>query len=359
MSKIRFGFIGAGQIAHNSAKQVNNHPSAEVITAHDLSSERLRELCEQQNIPNQAATAQEVFANDQVDAVYIAVPNKFHAPLALEALEAGKHVILDKPFATTYADAVEVVETANRVGKVATLGMNQRFTKESQISRAVVERGDLGEIYHAKAWWLRRSGIPKLGTWFGNKELAGAGCLFDIGVHLLDLCLYTMGNFRPVSVSGATYTKFGNRGLGEGSWGLSDREEIQFDVDDFASAIIRMENGATVTLDVAWACHTEHGSMTDVRLLGTEAGMLVKEAKKFVRSPESGEYQTIIEEDLPVAFPDQTRFDNFINHLLGTEPLCTTMEQALAVQQILDGIQESSVTGREVLLGNSAVASTV
>lgn len=359
MKEVRIGFIGAGQVAHTSAGQVNSHPSASVQAAHDLNPGRLRELCEEQGIPKAYATSEELLADPEIDAVYIAVPNKFHAPLAMAALEAGKEVLLDKPFALNYSEAREVVETAGRLGRVATLGMNQRFGSAAQRSRAMVERGDLGEIYHAKAWWYRRSGIPKLGTWFGNKELAGAGCLFDIGVHLLDLCLYVTDQFRPVAVSGQTYTKFGNRGEGGGSWGKSDVTQAGFDVDDYASAFIRMESGVTITLDVAWACHIEQRSMSDVRVFGTEGGLLVQSAELHRKNPESGEHETIVDENLPVPYPHENRFHNFINHLLEGEPLCTTMEQALVVQQILDAIQESSVTGREVPVGNRVAAPVV
>lgn len=167
---------------------------------------------------------EELLADKEVDAVYVAVPNKFHAPLACQTLAAGKHVILDKPMALSHAQALQVAKAAEQSGKTFFLGMNQRFTEGAQQIRSLVEAGVLGEIYHAKAYWIRREGIPRLGTWFGNKEVAGAGSLFDIGVHFLDLCLHLLGNFNPVSVFGASYTKFGNRGLGEGGWGLSDRE---------------------------------------------------------------------------------------------------------------------------------------
>src|SRR5262249_49032881 len=138
------------------------------------------------------ASAKELFADRSIDAVYIATPNKFHVPLAKEALQAGKHVILEKPFAMNAVEAAEAIATAKAAGKVLTVGMNQRFTADSQKIKHLVEQGVLGEIYHAKASWMRRAGIPKLGTWFGNHEMSGGGCLYDIGVHMLDLCLYTL-----------------------------------------------------------------------------------------------------------------------------------------------------------------------
>jgi predicted dehydrogenase len=346
---IRFGLIGAGQIAYPSAASIASHPHGSVVAAQDLNPERLGKLCRECDIPRSFATSEELLASDEVDAVYIAVPNKFHAPLARQALEAGKHVVLEKPFAFNQAEASEVVEAARQAGKVFTLGMNMRYREDSQKIRSLVESGDLGEIYHAKAFWFRRSGIPKLGTWFGKHELSGGGSLYDIGVHLLDLCLFAKGSFEPVSVSGATYTKFGNRGLGEGNWGHSDREHTDFDVDDFASALLRFADGSTVTLDVSWAGHAEEANRNDVHLYGTEAGARLFPAKLFRFDPDGGEYQVIEDPEASlICAPD--RFHNFINHLVDGEALLVTAEEALAVQRILDAIAASSRLGREVRL---------
>jgi len=344
---VRYGFIGAGAISHSSAKAVQANDNSVVTAAWDPSAERLKELCEDKGIATQHDSAESLLADPNVDAVYIAVPNKFHAPYAKQALEAGKHVILDKPFAMNVQEALGVAGAVKSSGKLFTLGMNQRFRADSQKIRSVVQAGELGDIYHAKAFWFRRSGIPRLGTWFGNKALAGGGALLDIGVHLLDVCLHTMDNFEPVAVMGATYTKFGNRGLGEGGWGKSDREGLTFDVEDFASAMIRMKNGATVSLDVTWACHTAEGNKMDVHFFGTEGGASLYPAKIFRNDPLRAEYDVIENVRGDVPMPHEDRFTNFTNAILGTEELCTTLEQALAVQRILDGIYESSKTGHE------------
>ena len=248
------------------------------------------------------------------------------------------------------AEAETAVAAARAAGKVLTLGMNQRFTDQAQKFRTLVEQGTFGEIYHAKAIWSRRAGIPKLGTWFGNKELAGGGCLYDIGVHLLDLCLYVLGNFKPVSVSGATYTKFGNRGLGGGSWGKSEVSDMPFTVDDFATGLIKFENGATVSLDVTWACHRAENDKWDIDLFGTEAGGSVISGKLYRRDEAAAAHVIIDNPPAPIAFAHCDRFHNFINHLLGTEELCVTLEQALTIQRILDALALSACSGKEVML---------
>jgi len=351
LSDVRFGFIGAGAIAYYAAEAVLRHPHGKLVAVQDLHLERLKTLQKKHSLEFAHETVEELLANKSVDAVYIAAPNKFHIPLAIQALEAGKHVILEKPFAMNAGEAEKAITAASSAGRVLTVGMNQRFNADSQKIKQLVEEGVLGEVYHAKAWWMRRSGIPKLGTWFGNREIAGGGSLYDIGVHMLDLCLYTIGNFEPVSVVGATYTKFGNRGLGEGDWGLSDRTDVPFDVDDFASAFIRFANGATVTLDTSWACHQAEGNSDNVEIFGTEAGASVRPARLFRGSAGlPATYEIVDELKVALKMPHQERFHNFINHLRGEEELCVSTHQALIVQKILDGIAESSRTGKEVRL---------
>jgi len=345
---IRFGFIGTGAIASWSASAVNGHPNGKLVAAHDPHAERLAEFCAAHENITAYATATELFADPNVDAVYIAVPNKFHVPLTIEALAAGKHVMLEKPFAMNAAEAEAAAAAAKQAGKVLTLGMNQRFTHRSQQFRALVNSGTFGEIYHAKAYWLRRSGIPKLGTWFGSKELAGGGCLYDIGVHVLDLCLFITGNFEPVSAFGSTYTKFGNRGLGEGSWGKSERSDIPFEVEDFATGQIRFANGATLALDVTWARHAAENDEVEIELFGTEAGANVMAGKLYRRDETARAHVTVDDPPAPDALQRPDRFHNMINHLLGKEDLCVTMEQAIVVQRILDALAESARTGDSV-----------
>lgn len=349
MKEVRFGFIGSGKISHFSAESLLKHEHARLVATQDLNKARADELADKFDITHRYTESSELFARSDIDAVYIAVPNKFHAALAIDAMKAGKHVLLEKPFAMSAAEAEEVIRVSKETGRVFTVGMNQRFNEDSQKIKAIAKTGALGEIYYAKAYWFRREGIPKLGTWFGNKALAGAGAINDIGVHLLDLCLHAMDNFEPVSVFGTTYTKFGNRGLGEGGWGISDATESTFDVDDLASAMIKMRNGATVCLEVSWAAHIADANRMDVELFGTEMGASLYPAKLYKRSdPHNADYQVIENVAAKPALEHCDRFHNFVNHLLHDEPLLVTAQEALVVQKILDAVAESTRTGKSV-----------
>jgi predicted dehydrogenase len=346
--KVRFGFIGAGMIAHYSADNVHKHPRGEVVAVHDANPIRARDLAVKQGAAKVHDNVSALLADPEVDAVYIAVPNKFHAPLTIAALEAGKHVLIEKPLAMNAAEGEAMFAAARKAGRTLLVGMNQRYTPSAQTIRTAVVAGEAGEIYHAKSYWWRRAGIPKLGTWFTQKELAGAGACNDIGVHALDVCLFMMDNFDPVSVSGATYAKFGPRGLGEGGWGHSDREHADFDVDDFASAFVRMRNGATITLDAVWAAHCASEQEFGVEIFGVEGGFSLDP----LQFRHAGGDSYVVEEALrrPLALPHCDRFHNLINHLLDGEELLVKPEQALVVQKILDAINESSRTGSEVVI---------
>lgn len=337
-------------MGHWAAESIRKHPDATVTALFDTHAGRCHALADELGIPHRFTSAEEFIGCEELDAVYIALPNKFHAPMAIESLQAGKHVLLEKPFAMNTAEAEAVIAAAEANDRAFSVAMNMRYAEDTQRVVGLSRRGALGEIYYGKAYWFRRSGIPKMGTWFGNKALAGAGALYDIGVHMLDLCLHAMGNFEPVSVSGQTFTKFGHRGEGAGTWGMSDAEGIPFDVDDFANAMIRFRNGAVVNLEVAWACHIGEANRVDVDLFGTDGGASLMPARWYRKSPETGEHETITNPDVPLALPHGCKFQNFINHLLGREELLVKPSEALAVQRILDAIETSCRTGREVAL---------
>lgn len=349
-TKLRFGVLGAGQISRMACQEINRHADAHVVALSDPNAERLAELAKALGGVRTYADSQALLADPELDAVFIATPNALHAPLAMRALAAGKHVLVEKPFATSASEAEAVIEAAERADRTLSVGMNLRFLPDAQRLADVVRGGKLGRVYHAKAFWFRRAGIPKLGTWFCKKELAGGGALFDIGVHLLDLALFAMGRFDAVSVSGQVYSTFGPRGLGEGDWGMSERTHADFDVDDCATALLRFADGATLSLDVAWAMHQKEADRMNLLLHGSDAGAGCFPGELYQYGSEPSVYECVSLPETPLRYPHESRFHHFIGTVLGTEEPCITLAQALAVQRILDAIYESSRLGREVML---------
>ena len=347
---VRFGIIGTGAVAGGGAADLLANPDAELAAVADPSQERATAFAARFGVATVLESAEQLLALAAVDAVYIAVPNYLHAPIATMALQAGKHVLLEKPLALSLADAQPLAAAARQSATHFMLGMNQRFTPAVQRARQLVDQGRIGRPYHCKAYWRRRAGIPGLGSWFTRKELSGGGGLLDIGVHMLDDALYELDNFKVHSVSGATYAEFGPRGLGEGGWGGSERAGTRFDVDDFATAIIKLEGGASVALDAAWAMHSERRSDMNVELYGTD-GAIDTYGERLYRQQGDG-YHIIEHPDVgELTYPHASRFHHFVNVILGREEPCVTLEQALAVQQVLDAIYASAASGREVIIG--------
>ena len=350
-SPLRIGIIGAGQISQGACNDIKADPRAEVVALADPSEQRCTALADKHGIDQRFASGEELIAADTIDAIYVATPNAFHAPLAQAALEAGRHVILDKPFALNLAEAQACAAAAKAHDRILMLGMNQRFKHSSQVMRARIKAGQFGEVYHAKACWRRRAGIPRIGSWFTRKAISGGGGLLDIGVHMLDLALYILDNFRPLSVSGATYTKLGNQGLGSGGWGMSEIDpNAVFDVDDFATALIKLEGGVSLCLDASWALHQPAANYDDLHLFGTTAGGSANSGEMYRFGAEGGYevVQGLPAGDLPTV--SGSRFTNFIGACLGEHEPEVTVPQALAVQAIIDAIYESSRSGRDVAI---------
>lgn len=338
--------LGAGAIGLDHLGSFKQHPAVRLAAVADTSTGRARDAADMFNIPFVSADYREVVSRPEIDIVSIALPNYLHAPVALAALKAGKHVMLDKPMATNARDAAKLVAEAKKRRVLLMIGQNNRFTPDVQTLKQLVAKGVLGEVYHAKTAWTRRGGIPRIGSWFTQAKFAGGGSTYDIGVHALDRCLYLMGEFDAAAVSGQTYAKFGPRGLGEGSWGKSELDPTKpFDVEDMSVALIKLKSGRTVLLETSWAGHQALPDFNGTQLYGTEAGALIPNLQLF-RKTEHGYATESIATSTTLVNPN--RMSHFVNVLLGQEEPYVKPEESLAVQKILDAIYQSARTGREV-----------
>ncbi len=348
--RLRCAVIGTGGIGLEHLTSLSQCPRATAVAVCEINPARAKEATERFKIPRSYSDYREVLDQADIDAVTIALPNHLHAPVAIEALKARKHVLLEKPMAMNAKEASKIIDTAMKMKRTLMVGQNQRFTRSAQMAKMLIQRGDLGDIYHARCFWLRRSGIPRIGSWFTQKKFAGGGSTFDIGVHVLDSCLHLLGDFDVASVFGQTHAKFGARGLNEINWGRSEIDPGKpFDVEDYGVALLKMKSGRTVNFEVSWAAHQpadgrEHG----IDLLGTTAGLALYPARLF-RNGANG-YETIQLASLKVPQPED-RLHHFVNCVLDNKKPLVTLEESLKVQQILDAIYASSTTGREVRLG--------
>ena len=242
--KLRCGVVGLG-IGQNHVHGYRSHPQAELVAIADIDPVRLKEIGDKLEVEKRYSSLTEMLKNEKLDIVSIATPNKFHAPLTIEALKAGCHVLCEKPMAMSVKEAEEMIRVAKSVGKRIMIDFSYRTSEQSVALKKAVESGILGEIYYARTQWLRRRGAP-LGTkgWFRKMELAGGGPLLDLGVHRLDLALWLMDYPKPVWVMGSTYNHLAQQ--------LQAMDGHQYDVEDLAVALVKFENGATLELEASW-----------------------------------------------------------------------------------------------------------
>ena len=356
MSKqqVRIGVIGCGA-GRFHAQQYASMADVELVALAGLDQDRCREIARRCDIPRIYQDYAELLAQPDIDGVSICVPNHLHAPMAIAALQAGKHVLVEKPLTTTVAEGEAMAEAAARTGRVLMVVFNYRFRNDSQILKRHVEAGNLGKIYFARAGWLRDQGIPAgAGGWFTDKARSGGGCLIDLGVHMLDLALWSIGNPRVESVNAATYAALGPKGRGLFPGTRFKGKITTFDVEDFVTAFLRLETGATLVLEVSWAGYTQRGDRFFVSLWGEEGGAEM-DVLDYTHEDTLRFYQDI--QGARAEIRPQTEGDSgksvngeFVRAIRQGQAASPTVEEGLQILRIIEAIYRSADEGREVTL---------
>lgn len=350
------GIIGAGFISvRGHVPGYRSVPGVEVVALCDIKEGRARAAADELCIPRAYTDYREMLRRESLDLVSVCAPNALHARMAMDALEAGAHVLCEKPMALTYADACAMVETSRRTGRSLTVGFHTRYRPEMVAAKEVVQGGGLGGIYYARASMLRGRGIPGYGSWFTNKDLAGGGAMMDIGCHILDLALWLLDHPKPLTVSAMTYAEFGPKARGLGTWGADHHPPgARFDVDDLTTAFVRFEGGLSLVVDASWAIHGPGGHR--VQLFGTEGGLEFNErfgrgelVHLFVQG-EDGLSEKVVEYPEAEGTPYQREIGDWVRTIQEGKPPTVTAEQAAEVVQIVEGVYRSAENGVEVSL---------
>lgn len=354
--KIKIGIIGCGGIANGKhMPSLSKLGDVEMVAFCDLVEEKALKAKEEYGTPDAKVYTdyKELLKDKEIEVIHVCTPNRSHAPITIDSLHAGKHVMCEKPMAKTAEDARKMVQAAKETGKKLTIGYQHRHKPESLYLKEVIERGDLGDIYFAKAFAIRRRGTPNWGV-FLNEYEQGGGPLIDIGTHSLDVTLYLMNNYEPKMVVGTKYKKVNNADCGN-PWGGWDPE--QHTMEDSAFGFIVMKNGATIILESSWALNTcepiQEGSTV---LCGSDAGAQIKNGVIINK----GEFNRLIEikPDLGsggVAFyaghsssPADVEARRWIDAVKNDTDPVVLPEQACVVSEILEAIYKSAATGQPV-----------
>ncbi|MCL2243294.1 MAG: Gfo/Idh/MocA family oxidoreductase [Treponema sp.] len=354
--KLKVGIIGCGGIGRQKhLPALEGIKEAEVMAFCDIIPERAEILCKQYGGENAKVYTdyRELLKDNSIDVVHVCTPNRSHSPITVDALEAGKHVMCEKPMAASYEEAKKMTDAAKKTGKLLTIGYQYRCMPAPLYLKKMCEHGDLGEIYFAKAHALRRRGVPTWGV-FLNEAEQGGGPLIDIGTHALDMTLWMMNNYKPKSVTGSIYKKLGDKPDCGNAFGPWDPKE--FTVEDSAFGFITMENGATIILEASWALNTLDEGEGICTLCGTKAGADIKDGLR-INSDALGK-TVVTKPDLSaggVQFfkgassePKDIECRNWYDAILHGAELRVKPEQAMVVTQILEAIYKSASAGKQI-----------
>lgn len=353
MKKIKIALIGAGSIGNVHLKSYAKLPDVEIYAICDFNPINLNNTADKFGIARRYENIDDMLAEcaKELDAADVCVWNCNHASCAIKALDAGLHVLCEKPMAYNTAEALAMKAAAERNGKLLMVGFVLRFDGKTAMVRDFIDKGYLGEIYYAKAQYIRRHGNP--GGWFGNSAKSGGGPVIDLGVHVIDLMRYLMGSPKPVSVYASVQKKLGNRENLHNSiaWTPAGAVPEPCDVEDFGTALIRFENGAVMLLETTYDLNGE--DMAKRLLYGTKGGMDFTDGVKLYT--ECNDYLadvTVSTANVPALgtyyFDEEMR--HFVDCVKGGIPCKANAEDGITVMRILDAIYESGRTGHEVML---------
>ena len=350
MSKVKVGIIGVGSISEVHFEAYKSNADVEIYAICDLNEERARAKAAQYGASKVFTDYKELLALPELHSVSICTWNNSHAEIAIAAMEAGKHTLVEKPLCKTVDEALAVEAAAQRSDKLLQVGFVRRYASNSRILKQFIDDGELGDIYYAKASCLRRLGNP--GGWFADAERSGGGPLIDLGVHVIDICWYLMGRPKVKSVSGNTYSRLGNRGNinNLSFYKAADYDASQNSVEDLANALIRFENGASLLVDVSFTLHAKQDELF-VRLYGERGGAELEPELQLILE----KHDTILNATPQV---DNLSFDfreafgseihHFIDATLGRKETLSPVGDGVEMMKMLCGIYESARTGKEV-----------
>lgn len=355
MDKLKIGVIGVGGISNEHIQAYRKNPHVELYAFCDINENQLESMGEKYGV-SRRYTDKDVMLRElpELDAVSVCTWNSAHAPCAIAALNAGKHVLCEKPMATSAAEARAMLEAAEKNGRLLMIGFVRRYGNDCKILKDFIKEDYFGDIYYAKATYLRRNGNP--GGWFGDKSRSAGGPLIDLGVHVIDLTRYLMGNPKPVSVYGATFRKLLNRPniKSEKAYNsVSAGKKDICDVEDLASAMIRYDNGAVLQIEASFSLNIKKDE-GKIQLFGSKGG--AKLDPELEMYTEVNDYLADVSLAMPTGLSFDGLFANEVNHFVDCVrdgvPCQSPAADGVEIMRILDAVYESARTGHEVVLAD-------
>lgn len=334
--KLKIGIVGTGAIAQVSHIPVwKTIADVEIVAVCDVSPRKADWVADKFEIKHRFDDVDDLLRLDEIEAVDICTPTQSHMPVAISALSAGKHVLVEKPMARNYAESKRMVESAKEYSKILMVAMNVRFRQDAMILNSFTRKGELGEIFYAKTGWLQRKEKLVHRTWFAQKEISGGGVFMDLGIQMLDVGLWLMGNPRAERVTATTYNKI-----------------AQLEVEDSAAAFIKLKSGETLTVEVSWTLSSERDFFY-TNLFGTRGGALLNPLRIHKELHGNLVNVTPAIEETPTNLYKRS-YENEIRHfvecLKNVVALNSSGEENLERMRIVDAVYQSAKSGKEVKL---------
>ena len=361
--KLRVGIVGTGWIAEAHIAKYKEMEDVEIVAGCDLIPGKAEKFFKTWGVEGVHCYENdlEMYAKENLDAVSVCTYNATHAECAINALNNGVNVLLEKPMCVTTEEAVEIMRAEKKSGKILSIGFQPRFDNDMKLVKEVVQSGVLGKIYYIQTGGGRRQGIPfPFGTTFIQKDTGVIGAMGDIGCYSLDMVLNAVGYPKPLTVTGYTSDYSGKNPNYSGyvKAGHPEYADI-FGVDDFAAAFVRLEGGIILDFRIAWAEHID--SPCDTIILGSEGGLRIP-ATECWNGTIGGDmtlYHTVGTSLVETVIPRTggERVDCFYHkvrsfldaiHTGGEAPIPSS--QIVYNQAIIDHIVKSSKEGKELVV---------
>ncbi len=334
--EVRIGIVGAGAIAQVSHLPAYARiPGVAVGAICDVDLAKARRVAARYNVPRVTRSYDELASMDELDAVDICLPNHLHAPAATAALEAGKHVLCEKPFSRSSKEAELMVAAAGKQDRVLMSGFNGRYREDVTVLRRFVSEGELGTVFYAKTGWLMQPSAWSGSSWKTKKRYAGGGVLLDLGIQMLDTTLWLLDMPEVESVSATAHPR-------------PQREDLE----STASALLRLAGGGTVTLEVSWGLLMEK-DFAYLNLFGDQGAALLNPLR--VHKEMHGSLMNVTPAVSAGRNAYKLSYENEIRHFVecvrtGARPL-SPGEDALTMLRLLEAVYQSALEGREIRLG--------
>ncbi|HOO92512.1 MAG TPA: Gfo/Idh/MocA family oxidoreductase [Opitutales bacterium] len=356
---LKIGIVGAGGMLRYHTEGFRS-AGASITAIADVNPDACAKAASRFQVPKTYRTLADMVAGEpDLDAVSIIVPNKFHMPVAIEALQAGKHVFCEKPPALNASEVISMASAAQTAGKTLMFDFNNRARPESMAMMQYVRDGTTGPILSAQAKWIRRTGIPGFGGWFTNRALSGGGPLIDL-LHMVDLALHFMDYPDPEWVLASTFSDFISDRTRKGPWGIPDNSEGVTDVENAAHSFIRFRSGQVLFVQVSWAEMVKREEVS-VTFQGLKAGGLVQRlfgvdgldetsidaAELYVQENGVSVNRTLVTTPDP-AMGRIRAAANFVNSIEGTEKPLNTPDEAIKLMKLIDATYASAALGKPV-----------